>query len=82
MNTTRFDHTECLHPSTPAGRRFCREDRKMAIKGLQAAYTEMEMSDDTELRREYEARVDIFSQNWGMDLHAAYNLIENGPVIH
>jgi hypothetical protein len=81
MNTTRFDHTNCLHPSTPAGRRFCRLDLKMAIKGLQVAYLEMEASDDAEVRREYEARVDIFSQNWGMPLRDAYNLIENGPVV-
>lgn len=81
MNTTRFDHTTCLHPATAAGRRYCRADRKMAIKGLQAAYMEMEISDDTELRREYEARVDIFSQNWGIALRDAYNLIENGPVV-
>jgi hypothetical protein len=80
--TNRMDHTDCLHPSTAAGRRYCREDRKMAIKGLQAAYTEMEESDDDNLRREYEARVDIFSVNWGMPLADAYNLIENGPVVH
>jgi hypothetical protein len=31
--------------------------------------------------REYEATVDLFSMRWGMDLRAAYELIENGPVV-
>lgn len=80
--TNQMDHTTCLHPSTPTGRRYCRADRKMAIKGLQAAYMEMAQSDDDNLRREYEARVDIFSQNWAMPLADAYQLIENGPVVY
>jgi len=31
--------------------------------------------------REYEAGIDIFAMNWGMDLADAYDLIERGPVI-
>lgn len=31
--------------------------------------------------REYEAIVDLFATRWGMELRAAYDLIENGPVV-
>jgi hypothetical protein len=78
---TRLDHTDCGHALTPAARKRCRDWRNAKIKALQAAY--MEMMDDPNFsgQREYEAMVDLFSGQIGMDLHDTYNLIENGPVL-
>jgi len=79
--TNRMDHTNCTHDATAAGRRYCRADRKMAIKCLQAAYMAAAVGNDSELIREYEARVEIFSTNWGIELREAYKIVENGPIL-
>lgn len=81
-NTTRLSHTDCPHGSTPADRRACRNSRNAQIKAAQRMY--MEVAEDPNLagQREYEATVDLFAMRWRMDLADAYQLIENGPVVH
>lgn len=80
-NTTRFDHTACTHDSTPAARRRCRARRVADIREAQAAFQKAWDTNDTFEIREYEAIVDTFAFRWGMELRAAYDLIENGPVV-
>lgn len=83
MNTTRFSHTDCTHEGTPTGRRYCRDARRGQIRDAQKMYMEIAVEDyNYTAIREYEATIDLFSMRWGMDLHAAYDLIERGPVIH
>lgn len=79
---TRFDHTNCTHPATPKGRAWCREARRSDIRKAQAAHSLAWDTNATPEIREYEATVDLFAMRWGMDLHDAYDLIENGPVVH
>lgn len=82
--TNRMDHTNCTHEATPKGRAWCRNAYRAAIKGLQAEYMAVASIDqaDAQAIREYEAGVDLFSGRWGIDFHEAFNIIENGPVIH
>lgn len=83
--TNRMDHTDCSHDATPAGRKVCRADRRLDIMDAQARYVKIQGQpvghDNFEEIREYEATIDLFSMRWGMDLHAAYDLIERGPVV-
>lgn len=85
-NTTRFSHTDCTHAATPAGRRYCRDSRRDQIRDAQKRYSDLadmpRTDDEIFALREYEATVDLFSMRWGMALRDAYELIENGPVIH
>jgi len=85
--TTRLDHTTCSHDRTPAARGRCRKLRLAQIKACQQEYmkiADMTGATDDEVFaiREYEAGIDIFAVNWGMDLADAYALIERGPVVH
>jgi hypothetical protein len=82
---TNFDHTNCYHVRTPKARKACRADRATGgrnarIAELQRAYVK---ADAAELPyAEYEAMVDIFAGDFGMKLQDAFELIEEGPVIH
>lgn len=78
---TRLDHTNCGHAITPAARKTCRTWRTDRIRQAQKAYMEMSDSGDVTLIRNYQAMVDLFAAQAGMDLRDAYTLIENGPVI-
>lgn len=81
MTTTRFDHTDCSHDRTPAARGRCRARRASDIREAQAAFQVAWDVNETFEIREYEAIVDLFATRWGMELRAAYDLIENGPVV-
>lgn len=79
------DHSSHGHPATPGARRACRTTRNAKIKALQAMYMkadEIAGADGYETYREYAAMVDLFSMDYGMDLRAAYELVENGPIIN
>jgi len=53
--------------------------RRDAIRTAQKAYAGTQ--DGTFDVAEYEAMIDIFAGNMGMDLMDAYDLIEHGPVV-
>lgn len=81
---TRIDHTNCRHVRTPKARAACRADlaaggRNARIAELQRAYMKAEEAGMP--YAEYEAMVDIFAMDFGMNLQDAYELIENGPVL-
>lgn len=80
-NTTRFDHTACTHVATAAARAKCRARRRADIMEAQAAFRTAWDVNETHEIREYEAIVDTFAFRWNMELAAAYDLIENGPVV-
>jgi hypothetical protein len=80
-NTTRFDHTACDHRATPADRKACRVLRRSWIARLQTVYLQVDLEYTFDLMREYEAMVDLFAMRWGMELSAAYDLIERGPRV-
>lgn len=80
-NTTRFDHTDCSHAKTAAARGKCRARRRADLIEAQAAFQVAWDVNETHEIREYEAIVDNFAYRWNMDLAAAYDLIENGPVV-
>ena len=80
-NDARFSHTACTHDTTAAARRRCRARRRTDLMEAQAAFQKAWDVNETFEIREYEAIVDTFSYRWGMDLKAAYDLIENGPVV-
>lgn len=79
--TTRLDHTNCGHALTPAARNRCRTWRTDRIRQAQRAYMIVVEDPNFTGQREYEAMVDLFASQTGMDLHDAYTLIENGPVL-
>jgi len=79
---TRLDHTNCGHALTPAARKRCRDWRNDRIRAAQKAFMAAAEDNDSHLIREYEAMVDLFAGQVGMDLHDAFDLIENGPVIY
>lgn len=74
-------HTTCTHEATPAARRRCRARRRADLIEAQAAFQKAWDVNKTHEIREYEAMVDLFAHRWNMDLAAAYELIENGPVV-
>lgn len=74
-------HTACTHEATPAARRRCRARRRADIMEAQAAFQKAWDVNETHEIREYQAIVDTFAYRWNMDLHAAYDLIERGPVV-
>jgi hypothetical protein len=82
MNTTRIDHTDCTHEATPKGRAWCRADRKRRIADCQARYLAVEDEPNFEGQREYEATVELLAGYLGVELHEAYQIVENGPVVY
>lgn len=82
MTTNRFDHTDCSHDTTPAGRKLCRSTRRRAIRDAQAMYMAVMADPNFEGQNDYEATVDIFAMRYGMALRDAYTLIENGPCVY
>lgn len=78
------NHADHNHPATPAARKTCRNALRADIKKLQAEYMALPDFVTHENRTqvaEYEAGIDLFAGRWNMDLHAAYDLVEHGPVI-
>ncbi|MET0416571.1 MAG: hypothetical protein ABW022_11190 [Actinoplanes sp.] len=74
------NHTDCLHPRTPAGRKSCRTRRTQALRDAQAAYGPTQMDDaTTETWDVYEGLVITYSMLVGIDIRDAYNVVENGP---
>lgn len=76
------NHTGHNHPATPAARRACRNLRNAKVREAQKAFSAAALDNDSALISEYEALVDSFAMTYGMDLNAAYDLIENGPIVH
>lgn len=79
---TRFDHTNCRHDATPAARGRCRAARRADIMKAQAAFRLAFDTNASPEIREYEATVDNFAYRWNMTMADAFDLIENGPVVH
>lgn len=83
MNTTRIAHTNCTHDSTPRGRAWCRGVRKDAIRRAQAAYTALwaVQAPAGEAYDEYHALVSDVAFQLEITTDAAYEIVENGPVV-
>lgn len=79
--TTRIDHTDCSHDSTPKARAWCRADRVRRIKECQTRYLEVAADPNFSGQSEYEAMIDLLAGFLGMELRATYDLVENGPVL-
>lgn len=80
--TNRIDHTNCSHSATPAGRKWCREMRKDAIRQAQKAYMKCQESGNHDDFSEYYALVDHVGFLLGLDHDDAYDLVERGPVVY
>jgi hypothetical protein len=82
MNTTRIDHTNCSHPVTPAGRKACRDARRVALRAAQRAHAEIHATDgeDQDAWDNYYALVQEFAWRAGLDLAGGFYAVENGPL--
>jgi hypothetical protein len=81
MTTTRVDHTNCSHTRNAKGRAWCRANRRNKIREAQKMYDAVQLDPNFAGQSEYEATVDLFAMDYGMDLRDAYDLIERGPII-
>lgn len=77
--TTRIDHTNCSHDATPAARKWCRDNRRDAIRQAQHAYLDCE--EGKVESAEYYAIVELLSYTLGVSLDEAYEIVENGPSL-
>lgn len=81
--TNRIDYTLCTHSRTAKGRAWCRDNRKDAVRKAQQAYDGLCKVDTPAYGEynEYYALVDHVAYVMGIDLTAAYDVVENGPVV-
>jgi hypothetical protein len=75
----RIDHSGCSHSSTTSARTACRTARRNDLRTAQRGY--MDASEGTITWDEYTEMVCRVALRFNIEVHDAYPLIEESPIV-